>query len=319
MYQLPPSDWFITAIDMQIFSNKKGFSIIELVVAIALFAILAAGVMNVAINNYRTYYGVGDKQVLMQFAQEGVEAARAIADYSWVTFKNGVGGNHGVTKTSGIWGFSGTSDRLSAFTRVVTVANVQRDSNGNIVSSNGSDDPQTKKVTVTVSGSGMQDYILTAYITDAGSRTWEQTDWSGASGKTYWHDISRTSSLSTAYSSQSNFTTSVAGQLTVAGAAAATMTSSIYTIGSAAKELRSVTVEQSLVPAACSLVITLETSQTSAFSSPASQTISDASGIKYTSSTSDSLNGQLFMRYKVDMAGCSTASTTLYSIKIKYR
>lgn len=292
----------------------------ELIVALAVFGILAAGVITVAVNSYRNYYGIGDKQVLAQFAQEGLEVSRDIANFSWVTFKNAVGSNHGVTKSNGLWTFSGTSDVLGVFTRVIIVANVNRDSNGNIVTSGGSNDPLTKKVTVTVSASGMSDYVLSEYISDYGTRVWQQTDWSSTRPQTYWHDYGRTSSLSNAASSTvTNFNTTTAGELTVAGASAANLISSIYTIGSAAKELRALTVQQSQIASGCSLQVTLQVDSSNAFSSPVSQVFSDTSALTYTSSTNDTLNGKLYMRYQVDMSGCATASTTLYDIKIKYR
>lgn len=304
-----------------IFKNKKfGFSLIELTLAIAVFGILAASTFYIIGGSFRSYYGAGDKYVLTTYAQEGIEGSKAIADYSWTTFRNAVGSNHGLVKSSGLWTYSGTSDTLGAFTRVIAVTDVQRDGNGNIVSSGGNNDPLTKKVTVTVSASGIQNYVLSEYVTDEGYKTWEQTDWSATSAETYWHDLTLTSNPSTAVSATiSNFTTSTAGELILSGASAAALTSSIYNMGSAAKELRAVTVSQSPISGTCTLQITVETSESTAFTSVASQVISDTSTTTYSSTTSDSLNGKLYMRYKVDMSGCTTASTTLHSIKIKYR
>lgn len=186
----------------------KGFSLIELIVAIGVFSILASGVVYVFVTSYKNFFGVGDKQVVVQFAQEGMEAARSIRDNGWQTIvENADGDPMGVQKTNGVWQFSGVNNTLGDLTRVIVISAVERNSTGSIVDSGGTDDPDTKKVTVTVEGSGVADYVLVTYFTNWSTKTWEQSDWSGTGSNEFW------ASMTTASSSFSNVSTSTIGQV----------------------------------------------------------------------------------------------------------
>lgn len=189
--------------------SQQAFSLVEVVVALAVFAILAAGVFNITTSSYRNFYGKGDKQVLKEFAQEGIEAVKAIRNNSWQDIENVSGaGNQGITKdNNGYWEFSGSSNTLDVFTRVISITDVQRNSSWEIVDAGGTNDPLTKKVTVTVSADGMEDYVLTTYITDWAHKTWLQTDWSGVGAREFWEDAAMSSS------SVTNLSTSTSGSL----------------------------------------------------------------------------------------------------------
>lgn len=193
----------------------KGFSLIELIVAIGIFAILASGVVYVFVTSYRNYYGVGDRQVMVQFAQEGMEAVRSIRDNGWqVIVAAADGTDRGVQQINGTWQFSGTSNTLNDFTRVIVVSDVERNSSGSIVASGGTDDPDTKKVVVTVSGTGVADYVLTTYLTNWSAKGWIQSDWSGVGASEFW------ASAIMASSSYSNVSTSTVGQLSLSAVGA---------------------------------------------------------------------------------------------------
>ncbi|MCD4760439.1 DUF2341 domain-containing protein [bacterium] len=192
------------------FRNNRGFSLVEVIVALGIFTILAMGVFNVVTNSYSNFSGSGNREVIAEFAQEGIEAAKAIRNNSWQDIEDAVGSNHGVSKNaSGVWNFVGISDTWDTLTRVVTVADVQRDANGDIVASGGTDDSNTKKITVTISASGITDYVLNTYVTDWSRLTWEQSDWSGGDDREFW------SNNSMASSSFSNINTSTAGLVTL--------------------------------------------------------------------------------------------------------
>jgi len=195
--------------------RTKGFSLVELVVAIGIFAIVASGVIYVVIHSYRVYYGAGDKQVVVQFAQEGLEAVKSIRDNSWQGIVDASDGlNHGVLKNNSLWGFSGESNTLGALTRVIVIDDVSRDASGNIGGS--IDDPNTKKVTITVSGAGIANYVLVSFLTNWSHRYWEQTDWSGVGASEFWNSATKASS------SYSNISTSTPGALTLALSAGGT-------------------------------------------------------------------------------------------------
>ena len=68
------------------------------------------------------------------------------------------------------------------------MTNVNRDTNGNIVSSGGNEDPSTQKITVTVqwpgTGTNVGQIQLTDYLTRWQNQVFQQTDWLGGSGQT---------------------------------------------------------------------------------------------------------------------------------------
>lgn len=198
----------------KIIKKIEGFSLIELIVAIGIFSILASGVVYVFTTSYKNFFGVGDKQMMVQFAQEGMEAVRSIRDNGWQTIVDAADGtNRSVQKnSSGRWEFCGASinNTLNGLTRVIVVSDVMRSSTGSIVDSSGTDDPDTKKVMVTVSGTGIADYVLTTFYTNWSAKTWEQTDWSGTTSNEFW------ASMVTASSSFSNISTSTVGQISLA-------------------------------------------------------------------------------------------------------
>ena len=128
--------------------------------------------------------------MLTEFAQEAIEAVRYIQNNSWQDIENATGaGNQGIAKNaSGVWQFSGTENVLGPLTRTIVIENASRDGDGNIVDEGGTNDPNTKQVTVTVSGDGIANYVLTTYITSWSHNTWQQTDWSGGDGRQFWSD-----------------------------------------------------------------------------------------------------------------------------------
>ncbi len=298
----------------------KGFSLVELIVAIGIFSLLASSVVYVFTTSYKNFFGVGDKQVLAQFTQEGMEAVRNIRNNGWQTIVNAADGSpRGVQNTNGTWQFNGTSNSLNGLTRVVVVSAVQRDGTGAIVASGGIDDPDTKKVTVTVSGTGIADYVLNTYYTNWSTKTWEQTDWSGTSPREFWSNVTMASS------SYSNISTSTAGQVKLKLVASAyntpgSLVSSIYDLASTDKVLTSLNVVQN-VPSGCSLTLTLEGSSSTSFTSYTSNAFANNSTGNFTSSTPSSLNGLRYIRYRLALTACNSNTQTpiLYSMSLNYR
>jgi len=91
--------------------------------------------------------------VANQFNTEGMEAVRSIKNQSWTNFiSKADAGNTGVTNSSGTWIFNGASNIFASdtrFIRTINITSVQRDGRGNIVTSGGTNDPDTRKVSVT--------------------------------------------------------------------------------------------------------------------------------------------------------------------------
>lgn len=128
--------------------GNSGFSVIEILLAAALFVIIAGGVIEVTLQGLQNNRGAQEQTQASQFLSEGFEAVRSIKQQGYANIINSAG--TGVVISGGIWTFAGTNNTFGKFTRTITVGDVNRDGSGNIVASGGTLDPQTKKITITV-------------------------------------------------------------------------------------------------------------------------------------------------------------------------
>ncbi len=157
---------------MRLYLNKfngKGQSVIEVILAAALFMILATGAVAVILQGLDSNR-LGEEQVVAsQYASEGIEASRSIKNQGFANLSDSTG--TGIIQSGGVWTFSGSNNVLSSkYTRVLTVSDVQRDISGNIVAGGGTPDPLTKKITSTVSWNftptRSDSVILTTYLSN---------------------------------------------------------------------------------------------------------------------------------------------------------
>lgn len=109
-------------------TKNQGFSIIEMLVAIGIFAILATAVVPSIVQTF-TISRLGDNETdATLWTQEGIEATRSIRNLSWANLTDG---NHGLSSGSGTWTFSGTNNSKGIYTRAITVSDVFVDPSGN--------------------------------------------------------------------------------------------------------------------------------------------------------------------------------------------
>lgn len=128
-------------------NHQEGFSILEAIIAIALFMLVATSVVGIfVIGTQGSKQGV-EYVVAAGYLQEATEAVRSIRnrDFAEIT-----AGTYGLDTASGYYEFDGTSDVLDEYTRTITVEDVERDGSNNIVASGGTDDPNTKQITVNI-------------------------------------------------------------------------------------------------------------------------------------------------------------------------
>lgn len=103
------------------FCSRPGQSLVEVLIAIGILAMLATGILVPAGNQLlQTVASQGSSQA-MSLAREGLAAARSIRNASWTSFATGT---HGITSAGNTYGFSGTSDTASGFSRTVTVTDL---------------------------------------------------------------------------------------------------------------------------------------------------------------------------------------------------
>ncbi|MDP2366127.1 MAG: hypothetical protein Q8M94_20440, partial [Ignavibacteria bacterium] len=123
-------------------AQRAGFTIIEVLLAMGLFVLVAGGGVSAAVQAFSVNRLGEEESYAGYLASEGMEATRAISARDYFNLVNG---SHGVDYSSGKWEFSGSSNALGKFARTVVISNVYRDTNGNIVASGGRLDLFTKR------------------------------------------------------------------------------------------------------------------------------------------------------------------------------
>ena len=149
--------------------NERGFSVVEIILAAAVFMILATGSITVVLQGLDSNRLGEEQAVANQYAVEGIEAVRSIKNQNFASLINTAG--TGIQRVSNVWAFSGSNNIFdSKYTRALTVSDVQRDGGGNIVEAGGTLDKLTKKITSTVSWNfsptRSNSVVLTSYLTD---------------------------------------------------------------------------------------------------------------------------------------------------------
>jgi type II secretory pathway pseudopilin PulG len=138
----------LTRLDLLNTTTKtKGFSLVELVLAISIFMIYAGSLVASATGSHLTRLENAKFVKGSLFFQEGWEIVRSIRNNNWSDITNG---DHGVNFSGNIWHLTSGSDVFDGFIRTITIDDVRRDVLGNIVVSGGTIDPDTKLVRIEV-------------------------------------------------------------------------------------------------------------------------------------------------------------------------
>lgn len=149
--------------------NKKGFSVIEVIFAAAVFVILASGAVASTLFGFDLNRNGGENSVATQYAAQGIEAMRSIKNQNFANLINT--SQTGIARNAnGVWAYNGINNTFEKYTRTIKVEDVYRDTVGNVVTAGGTIDIFTKKITSTVSwnftSSRPQTTSLTTYLTD---------------------------------------------------------------------------------------------------------------------------------------------------------
>lgn len=120
------------------------------------------------------------------YAQEGLEAVRQMRDRNYLLLENG---DHGLQLAVDVWSFIPAPEDVDGFySRTVSIDDVYRDVNGNIVAS-GTLDPDTKKATSSVSWMYKsvvpRSIELETYLSNWTGDAWMQTDCDEFNGGTF--------------------------------------------------------------------------------------------------------------------------------------
>lgn len=123
---------------------------IELLVAFGLAAVLLPAFMTGIMTTREGRAQQPQRMIANNYLREAVEAVRSVREKGWSTFA--VDGTYHPVVNNGKWTLVANNETTSdGFVRSIVISDAQRNSSGNIVTSGGTVDPSTKKVTSTVS------------------------------------------------------------------------------------------------------------------------------------------------------------------------
>lgn len=155
--------------------NKKGQSLIELLVALGLSAVLLPALLTALVSTREGRVQQNQRLQAMTIAKEAEEAVRVVREKDWNTFA--ANGTYHPVISDSTWQLGSGAVTVGGFTRAVVIADVLRDATGAIVATGGAPDPSTKKVTITVSWSSLypSSVTTTLYLARFNNLSWIQT------------------------------------------------------------------------------------------------------------------------------------------------
>lgn len=302
----------------------KGFSLIEIIVATAIFAVLVVAVSYTVANSSSNFGGRDDKQLRLAYAREAYEALQAIRDTSWKYIATvPVNTSYDVrVNSSGAWElYNGTSTR-GTMSRNVYFYSVQRDSTGSVVTSGGTPDYNTRQVIIRLTGGGRTLYEVTSYIGNTKSYSVSQTNWNGTGGTLLWSGNALGSNL---YST-SSMNTGTTGKLILENsgtyAAYGSATSSAFEVSySISPEIINripLTLQWAQVlPSGCSLDLYVQGTNTAGpdFSvgslvGPFNYTTAGTATSSADLTSYTTIQGKKYIRYAVSMTSCSSNASS---------
>jgi hypothetical protein len=155
--------------------KQAGFPASDFILLVAIIFIFSGGAVVILIKGFDTYRSSTETLIADQYAKDGIDAVRSIANqsYSNLVAKTGTGLTRASSGSSSNWAFSGANNQFgpqNMYTRVITISSVYRDDSGNIVSNGGKFDPNTMKAIATVTWNNTPTHInsvvQTTYFTN---------------------------------------------------------------------------------------------------------------------------------------------------------
>ncbi len=101
--------------------GSRGFSLVEVLLSVALFALIVVGLVGGLIYGQQTTALSGQRARAVALADEGLEAVRNIRDAGFVNLSDGT---FGLTTAGNHWNLSGSSGAIDIFTRQIVISSV---------------------------------------------------------------------------------------------------------------------------------------------------------------------------------------------------
>ncbi|MBI2630718.1 hypothetical protein HYW73_00685 [Candidatus Nomurabacteria bacterium] len=131
--------------------KSEGFMVIEILVAVSIITASILATMAIAQKSvYVSRQALHTAQAAF-LLEEGAEAVRIIRDNAWANISSLTADtDYYPTFSLGAWTLSGTPNTVGDFTRTARVSSVNRDNSTKDIAVIGTDDPDTKLITVTI-------------------------------------------------------------------------------------------------------------------------------------------------------------------------
>jgi len=174
--------------------NKRqlGQVLAEILVAVVIAGIVIGGIAGTIGTSLITSKKVKQITAATGLAQQDIEAAKAVAESSWLSIycppsgtcpgNKGQSNHYKAVLSGGAWQVqsgeaTSTIDNL-IYTHYFYIENVNRDEGGDIVVSGGTEDPSTQKITVMVTWSGETNFTMAEYLMRTTSSYFRDFNWS---------------------------------------------------------------------------------------------------------------------------------------------
>lgn len=315
-------------------NNERGQSLVELVIALGIFAILAGSVVVWLTGGFASLSRANELTQAQYLAQEAIEAVNAIKATHWQDLSY-TESAVGIADNKWVLAGEGTVGQIGNFTRRIIFSDIYRNANRDIVEQS---DPEayldilSKQVEVIVSwpvASGDRSIDYTTLISAWNAEKWEQNDWSGGGGQLIWQETDKfeIEDGNIDYDTILKLTEIATSTFALSG----DLVSSAYNIG-ADKTALSVSWEETIEEscAECDILLQIKTADDNSGQPGSwSNTWCGPEGEDgdnedfFTTSTPQSINadhrGKEWIKYKVTLLGNASTTPEMSSIKILYQ
>jgi hypothetical protein len=171
---------------LTLLQSQAGATLVEVLVATALAGIMLPTLAIALVTANHARPTASQQLIAAGDLHELTEAVRSVRESGWANVTTN-GTYHPIVSGNG-WALSAGPETVSGFTKQIVISGVERDSSGVIVSSGGTDDPSTKRVTATVSWSKPVSSSISseAYLSRwQNNAAWTQTTQSDFDAGTY--------------------------------------------------------------------------------------------------------------------------------------
>lgn len=146
-------------VSKKIWQNNKGFSLVEILIVVGIVTIILASLLSLTVFSLKNAVLIKELNQANFLAQEASEIVRNFRDgRDWqdnglASLDNDIA--YYPEKDDSVspaqWLLVQGEELIDQFTRKIVFSNVERDNNNNIVETGGTNDSETKKVTIIVS------------------------------------------------------------------------------------------------------------------------------------------------------------------------